>query len=187
MDEATLEGYSYRTSSRFGGRVQVSVDDETVTITGPQVGVLLYRLWIAAQILLFWLSVPALLAAVILWDWKYLALALALLVAWWAVSTFGAVCFWELANVNAFMEGTGGKTTTFPVSAVKRVKIGRGWARNGLWLVIPPVVPMVNKVSEGVCVSFEAPDGDTGRDAVYALMMQTPEDAQTLAGFFEHK
>jgi len=163
------------------------VDDETVTITGPQVGALLYRLWIAAQIPLFWLSVPALLAAVVLWDWKYLALALALLVAHWAAGTFGAVCFWELANVTAFGEGTKGRTTTFPVSAVKRVKIGRGWARNGLWLVIPLFMPMLNKVSEGICVSFEAPDKDTGRDAVYALMMQTPEDVRALAGLFERK
>jgi len=47
-----LEGYSYRTDSRFGSRVRVSVDSETVSITGPRVGVLIYRLWIAVQIVL---------------------------------------------------------------------------------------------------------------------------------------
>ena len=42
--EATFEGYAYRTSCRFGNRVQVSVDDATVTVTGPRVGVLMYPL-----------------------------------------------------------------------------------------------------------------------------------------------
>ena len=60
-----------------------------------------------------------------------------------------------------------------------------GWARNGLWLAIPHIVPWLNKVSEGVCVSFEAPDGNTGRDVVFALMMQTPEDAETLTGLLQ--
>jgi hypothetical protein len=42
-------------------------------------------------------------------------------------------------------------------------------------------VPGLNKISEGICESFEAPDGDAGRDVVFALMMQTPQDAHGLA------
>ena len=57
------------------------------------------------------------------------------------------------------MSGTAGVTISFPVSAVKDVKIGRGWARKGLWLVIPLYVAGVNKWAEGFCVSFEAPNG----------------------------
>lgn len=183
--EHTFEAYSYRTSSRFGSRVRVSIDAGIVTVTGPRVGGSIYRLWIAAQLLLFWLMVPAVLAAVVLWDGRYLLLALALLVLHWAVSTFGAVSFWELANVTAFMEGSMGVTIGFPLSSVQRVRIGRGWARNGLWLAIPPYVPAVNQMSEGICVSFEAPDGETGQDVVYALQMQTPEIAQSLARLLE--
>ena len=180
--ETVFEAYSYRTSCRFGSRVKVSVDEGTVIVTGPRVGVFIYRLWIATQVVVFWLIVPALLAAVILRGWRYLVLALALAVAHWALGTLGAVCFWELANVMAFTEGTMGETTTFPLSAVKRVQVGRGWARNGLWLVIPLYVPGLNRLAEGYCVSFEAADGDTGRDVVYALHMQTKEKARALAG-----
>ena len=61
MDERVfLEGYSYRTSSRFGSRVSVSIAGSKVTIIGPRVGVSTYRLWNIAQVILFWLIVPAL-------------------------------------------------------------------------------------------------------------------------------
>jgi hypothetical protein len=176
-----FEAYSYRTGSRFGSRVKVSIDERTVTVTGPRIGASVYRAWIVVQLILFWLIPPSLLAAVVLWDWRYLVLALALAVLHWAIGTFGAVSLWELANLNAFTEGSMGTTIEFPVTAVKRVKIGRGWARNGLWLVIPLYVPGLNQTAKEVCVSFEAPDGDTGRDAVYALHMQTSEIAQSLA------
>jgi peptidoglycan/LPS O-acetylase OafA/YrhL len=134
VKETSFGGYAYRTGSRFGSRVRVSVDDRMVTVTGPRIGVLVYRLWIAVQVILFW-SIPlALLTAAVLWDWRYVATALMLAVGHWAVGTFGAVCFWELANVIAFTEGAMGQTAMFSVSTVKRVKIGRGWARNGPWL-----------------------------------------------------
>jgi hypothetical protein len=180
--EKVFEAYSYRTSSRFGSRVKVSIDGGRVTVTGPRVGIFVYRLWIAAQVIVFWLVVPALLATVALWDWRYLVVALGLAVTHWAIGTFGAVSFWELANINAFAEGSRGKSIAFSVSAVKGVKIGRGWARNGLWLVIPLYMPGLNQMAEGYCVSFEAPDGETGRKVVYALHMQTKEIAQSLAG-----
>ena len=161
------------------------MDGQTVSVAGPRVGVIIYRLWIATQLVLFWLIVPVLLAAVVLWDWRYLVVALVLGVAHWGVGTFGAVALWELENVNAFAAGTVGQTTTFSVNEVKRVKIGRGWARNGLWLVIPYVVPLVNTAAEGHTVSFEAPAGDTSGDAVYALQMRTEDDAQALARLLE--
>ena len=183
--ETSFKAYSYRTSSRFGSRVGVSVDGQTVSVTGPRVGVLSYRLWIATQLVLFWAIVPVLLVAVVLWDWRYLVVVLVLAVAHWAVSTFGAVSLWELENVKAFTAGTAGQTITFAVSAVKRVMVGRGWARNGLWLVIAPYVAGINKMAEGYAVSFEAPDGERNRDAVYALHMQTKEEAQALVRLLE--
>jgi hypothetical protein len=181
LNKTTFEGYSYRTSSRFGSRVHVLLDEETVTVTGPRLAVPVYRLWIAAQVVLFWMIVPALLAAVIFSEWRFTILALGLAIAHWAVSSFGAGCLWELVNLTAFVEGRMGQTALFSAHTVKRVMIGPEWARNGLWLVIPPYVPLVNQAAKDYCVSFEAPDGETGEDAVYAFHMQTQEDAQVLA------
>jgi len=179
--ETTFEGYSYRTSSRFGSRVHASVDDATVSVTGPRVGRPIYRLWIGIQVVVFWLIVPVLVAAVVLCDWRYLVVALVLAVTHWAIGGVGAGCLWEMANLTAFMAGRLGETISFPVSAVRDVKIGRGWARKGMWLVIPLFVAGINKWAEGECVSFEASDGDTGSEVVYAFHMQTTEDAQALA------
>jgi hypothetical protein len=181
VKKIVFDGYSYRTSSHFGSRVRVSVDDGMVTVTGPRIGGVVYRLWIVAQVILFWSIPPALATGAILRDWRYVAAALVLAVVHWAVGTFGAVCFWELANVVAFTEGAMGQAATFSMSTVKRVKVGRGWARNGLWLAIPLFVPGINQWAEGSVVSFEAPDGETGRDVVYAFQMQTKEDARSLA------
>jgi len=181
LNKTKFEAYSYRTSSRFGSRVQVSLDDTAVTVIGPRLAVPIYRLWIAAQVVLFWMIVPALLAAVIFSNWRFTVLALGLGIAHWAVGSFGAGCLWELVNLTAFVEGTPGQIALFSAHTVKRVRIGPDWARNGLWLVIPPYVPLVNQAAKDYCVSFEAPDGETGEDAVYAFHMQTQEDAQVLA------
>jgi hypothetical protein len=185
VKQTVFGGYSYRTGSRFGSRVRVSVDDGMVAVTGPRIGALVYHLWIGAQVALFWSIPPALVAGAILWNWRYVATALVLAVVHWAVGTFGAVCLWELANVVAFMEGAVGQTAMFSVSTVKRVKIGRGWARNGLWLAIPLFVPGINRWAEESVVSFEAPDGETGRDTVYAFQMRTRQEASALAKLLE--
>lgn len=76
--ETAFEGYGYRTSSPFGSWTKVRVGGGTVSITGPRVGVLPYRLWTASQVLLLVLIVPALLTAVVFWGWGgtyFLALA----------------------------------------------------------------------------------------------------------------
>jgi hypothetical protein len=61
------------------------------------------------------------------------------------------------------------------------VRIGSGWARKGLWLVILPYVAGINKMAEGYAVSFEAAAGDVAGDAVYAFHMHTKEEATELA------
>jgi hypothetical protein len=182
---SSFEAYSYRVSARFGSRVRLSVADGSVTITGPRLGLVVYRAWIAVQAVLLALACVALLLALILWDWRVLVAALLLLLLHLAVSGFGAGCLWELANLTAFLEGTTGKAATFPLDTVNRVRIGRGWARKGMWLLILPYVAGINSLAEGFCVSFEAPDGDTGREVVYALHMQTSEEARALAGLLE--
>lgn len=40
------------------------MDGDVVSVTGARVGVLIYRLWLAAQVLVLALSIPAIVAAV---------------------------------------------------------------------------------------------------------------------------
>ena len=123
--ETTFEGYSYRTSCRFGSRVKVSVDGETVSVTGPRVGVFTYRLWFSIQLVLLWLIPPVLLAGVPLWDWRYLVLASGTRRRPHPFGVIGVASFWELAIVSAVQSGSD-QGVSFPLSAVKRVKIGHG-------------------------------------------------------------
>ena len=185
-NKSSFEVFGYRTSSRFASHLKVSVDSQAVSVTGPRVGVTIYRLWILLQAILLALTVPALIVAIVLWDWRYLVTALALLFLYWVISAVGAVALWEYQNFMSFDRG-GYQSNSFPVSSVKRVKIGRGWARNGLWMILLPFIAGLNKASEGRVVSFEAPDGDTGKDAVYAFYMRIEDDPQALASLLEDR
>lgn len=175
----SFEGYGYRTSSRFGSWTRITVEGDTVSVRGPRAGALLYRLWIASQLLILALVAPAVLLALTLRDWRYLLLAPVLLILHWFVGVMGAAGLWEMANMAAI--GSGHPTERFPVSEVKGVKIGPGWARRGLWLVILPYVAGINKMSEGHAVSFEAPAGDVAGNDIYAFHMRTQEEARELA------
>ena len=178
--------FGYRTNSRFASHLKVSIDDQMVSVTGPRVGVTIYRLWIILQAIFLILTIPALITAIVLWDWKFLVVAAAALFLYWAISSVGAVALWEYQTLMSFERG-GYPSTSFPVSSVKRVKIGRGWARNGLWLLLLPFVAGLNKASEGRAVSFEAPDGETGKDAVYVFYTSIKDDPNILAGLLEGK
>ncbi|MCJ7471189.1 MAG: hypothetical protein MUP02_00020, partial [Actinobacteria bacterium] len=57
--ELKFEGYHYRTSSRFGNRVEISINKESVSITGPRIGVGIYKAWILIQAVLLFLIIPA--------------------------------------------------------------------------------------------------------------------------------
>ncbi len=48
-------------------------------------------------------------------------------------------------------------------------------------------MPAINKTAEGHTVSFEAPDGETGKDVVYALHKRMEDETQTLAVLLESK
>ena len=93
--ESSFEVYGYRTSSRFGSRLQVSVEGGMVSVTGPRVGVTVYRLWIAIQSLFLASVLPMLVVAVVLWNWIYLVIALALFITFYTFSSVGAVALWE--------------------------------------------------------------------------------------------
>ena len=156
-----------------------------VSVTGPRVPATIYSLWIIIQVILLLSVLPVLIVAVVLWNWVFLVIAIALFFTYYLFSSVGAVALWEYQTASAPERGF--PTALFPVSAIKRVKIGRGWARNWLWLVILPFVAQINKISEGLVVSFEAPDDETGKDAVFALLTSNNEAARSLAKLLEGK
>jgi hypothetical protein len=144
----SFEGYGYRTSSRVGSWTRITVEGDTVSVTGPRVGVLPHRLWIVAQFLVLALVAPAVLVPVVVGDWRYLLLVPALLILNWCVGVAGAAGLWEMANLAGI--GAGHPIHHFPVTSVKRVKIGAGWARNGPWLVILPYVAGSTRRPKGI-------------------------------------
>lgn len=176
----TFEAYSYRVSARFGSRCRVTVGEGMVSVTGPRLGLGVYRLWVAAQAVLLVLMVLALASALIFWNGWMLLGALVLLLCHLAVSGFGAGCLWEMQNLIAFLEGSSGETVEFPAGEVQDVRVGAGWARRGMGLLILPYVAGINSLAKGHAVSFIAPDG-TPDGGVYALHLRTPEEAQALA------
>jgi len=182
--ETNLEGYAYRISARFGSRVWITVKDGMVSVTGPRVPLTAYRLWIATQAVLLALAVLALVAAVVMWDWRYLVATAGLLAAHAMAGGFGAGCLWEMMNLIAFGQGTRGEAVSFPVSRVQEVRIGAGWARRGMWLLLLPYFKGIDSMSKGLAVSFVAPDG-TPHGGVYALHVRTPGDANTLAALLK--
>ena len=177
--ESKFEGYHYRTSSRFGGRIEISINEECVSITGPRIGVGIYKAWILIQAVLLFLIIPAIIFPIIFGVPIYLLIILALLFLHYTISAVGAIALWELANVLAFDKNKKGDRETFSIVDIKDIRIGKGWERNGLWFVIPYVIPMINMMSEGLCVSFEAPDSVTGKDVVYAFLLHSKEETKT--------
>ena len=121
-----------------------------------------------------------LLLGLILWDWRFLVAIPGLLILHWIFGVLGVAIFWSSANMAACASGKY-PTVSFNVNEVKRVRIGAGWARNGLWFVIPYFIPLVNKGAEGLAVSFEAPDGDSPKVVTYAIQFPKTEDAKALA------
>ena len=179
-----FHGFGYRTSSRFADYIKIQVEDQKITISGPRVGPFVYRVWIAAQFILLWSIIPVLVAGIILWDWRYFVAIPGLYLLHYLVSILGAIILWSAANAFACMSPKF-PTVSFDVNEVKRVKIGAGWARDGLRFVIPEFIPLLNIMAKGFAVSFEAPDGDLPRDVTYAVHMPSTNEAKELANLLD--
>jgi hypothetical protein len=176
MKNEIFEGYHYRTSSRFGSRVRIKIGDDNISITGPRIGPAIYRTWILTQSILLFLIIPAIIFPLALGKPVYLLLIIGILFLHYAISGTGAIILWEGANVMAFTDGKAGDTEIIRMVDIKDIRMGKGWERKGLWLVIPYVIPIINKVTEGLCISFEAPDSVTGKDVVYAFLLHSREE-----------
>ncbi len=176
MKNEIFEGYHYRTSSRFGSRVRIKIGDDNISITGPRIGPAIYRTWILTQSILLFLIIPAIIFPLALGKPVYLLLIIGILFLHYAISGTGAIILWEGANVMAFTDGKAGDTEIVRMVDIKDIRMGKGWERKGLWLVIPYVIPIINKVTEGLCISFEASDSVTGKDVVYAFLLHSREE-----------
>lgn len=175
-----IEAYSYHTSSRFGSRVKILIEDDIISVTGSRMTVNVYRVWLTIQGLLFISIVASLITGIIFLNPQYLILSAGLfaLHVW---GCMGGTAVWELFNL------LGHETATFHIKEVKNFKSGAGWARGIIKVLIPFYVLTMNKISPGPIISFEAPDKKTGKNVVYALMLWNEEDAQCLENLLYKK
>ncbi len=172
-----FDGWSYRVGARFAGRVRIAVYDDRVAVAGPRVPRTLYQVWIWVQGLLLALVPPAVVGAIVLLDWRWLVSAIAI----WIVSfglSFGGAGLWpglgEVLSEKGYF-----KALEFPRASVREVDIGEGWAKGGLEVVLLPYKAGVDKMAEGLAVSFFAPD-EYGREVRFAMDMYSQEYAREL-------
>lgn len=173
-----FDGWSYRVGARFAGRVRVAVYQDRVAVGGPRVPRALYEVWMWAQGLLLALVAPALVAAVVALDWRWLVAAIALLIVSLGISAGGAGLWPGLGEI---MHEKGHlKALEFPRASVREVDVGKGWAKGGLEVVLLPYVAGIDKLAGNLAVSFFAPD-EFGREVRFAIDMYTSEYASELA------
>jgi len=174
-----FDGFSYRVPGRLAGRVRLMVNEGRMSLAGPRVPSGLYQAWIWIQALLLALVPAALAAAVVKLDWRWAVAALAIFVVGQAFSAAGAGIWPGLGEMD-YIEAGRFKAIDFPLSQVRDVKIGVGWADGGIDAVLMPVKGGIDAMSTGRAVSFFAPD-DEGREVRYAIHMPSDADADELA------
>ncbi len=125
--------------------------------------------------------IPAVIIPIVLGQYYYLFIIIALFLFHLAVGGLGAAALWEMARLASFDKDREENTISFKKSEVKNVKVGKGWARGMIWLAIPYFIPMVNISAIDFCVSFEAHGSVSETDLVYAMHMRTKEDAAVFA------
>ncbi|MHB1346233.1 MAG: hypothetical protein ACYCXK_01970 [Candidatus Humimicrobiaceae bacterium] len=137
-------------------------------------------IWIIVQILLLFSLLPAIIVPIVLGQYYYLFIIPVIVIVHFAVGSLGAAVFWEMERLKALGKDKETTTISFKKNEVKNIKIGKGWARGIIWLAIPYFILLIQ--AEGYCVSFEAPGSTGEKNLVYALHMQSKEDAARFAG-----
>ena len=174
-----IEGYAYRTSSRFGSRVWLTITPDQVTVVGPRISKPIYRIWIGIQLFFLAAIFGFILTAIILLDARWLWLAALALGFHGCAGGFGAGCLWEMASLISFGADKRGESITFPLSSVRGVSIGPAWGRRGMKYMLLPYFWLMSQTT-AANVNFEGPDG-TDAQGVYAIHMKTMEEAKNLA------
>jgi len=181
-EAAVFDGWSYRVGARFAGRIRIAVYDDRVAVAGPRVPRGLYEAWMWVQGLLLALVPPAAVAAVVTLDWRWIVAAIVIFISSFGIS-FGGAGLWpglgEVLDEKGYF-----KALEFPRTSVREVDIGKGWAKGGLEVVLLPYKAGVDKMAEGLAVSFFAPD-EVGREVRFAMDMYTKEHARELAEMLE--
>lgn len=177
-NERVFDGFSYRATARYAGRVRVVITDTTVTVAGPRAPRGLYVLWIWLQGITLALVPPALALGLVAFDYRALPLALGIFIISALVMAIGAGV-WPGMGETLFVGEGRFDATEIPLADVRRVTIGDAWARDGLRLVIAPYAKGIDALAAGRAVCWNAPDGE-GRDASWAIHMLSNEDATEL-------
>lgn len=172
-----FDGWSYRVGARFAGRIRLVVYDDRVAVAGPRVPRGLYVVWMWVQGLLLALVLPAVVAAVTALDWRWALVAFGVFLISYGISFGGAGLWPGLGEVLA--EKGHFKALEFSRGSVCEVDIGKGWSKGGLEVVLFPYKIGVDKMAEGLAVSFFAPD-ESGHEVRFAVDMYTRENAQEL-------
>lgn len=170
--------YHYRTSSRFGGIVNVVLSGKGLTITGTRISPFIYKAWIILQSFILFLTIPAIIVPIVLGRPIYILLLLVVIFIHNSIGGIGATALWEYNKVDDFSNKRKGQEVLLPFKDIKDVRLGKGWERKGLWFVIPYVIPLINMTTKDLCVSFEAYDPTTGKDVVYALLFNDKKKAE---------
>ena len=173
-----LDGWAYRMGARFAGRSRLTVFEDRVVVAGPRVPRHLYEGWVWMQGLLLALVIPLLVAAVVTLDWRWLVVTVIAFLLSYGIS-FGGAGLWPGLG-ELFEEEGCFMAVEFPRDSVREVNIGEGWAKGGFAMVLFPYKAGIDKMSEGLAVSFFAPD-EHGREVRFAFAMYTPERARELA------
>lgn len=176
--ERAFDGFAYRLTARYAGRVRVVVRENTVTVAGPRAPRGLYALWIWLQGLTLALVPPTLVLAAVKLDWRALLLALGIMIVSTLFMAIGAGV-WPGMGETVFVGEGRFDATEIPLSAVRDVTIGDDWARGGMRLVIAPYAGGIDKLAKDFAVCFDAPDG-AGHDASWGIHMLSKEDALAL-------
>jgi hypothetical protein len=173
-----FDGWSYRVGARYAGRVRIAVYGDRVAVAGPRVPRGLYEVWMWVQGLSLALVPPAVVAAVVTLDWRWIVVAIAIFIVSFGIS-FGGAGLWpglgEVLHEKGYF-----KALEFPRASVREVDVGKGWSKGGLEVVLFPYKAGVDKMAEGLTVSFFAPD-EVGREVRFAVDMYSKEYARELS------
>jgi len=171
-----FDGWAYRVGARFAGRVRIAVYADRVAVAGPRVPRRLYEAWIWVQGVLLALVPPALVAAIVALEWRWLVVGVVTFLVSYGIS-FGGAGLWPGLG-ELFQEEGYFKALEFPRASVREVDIGKGWSKGGFEVVLFPYKAAIDRMA-GSAVSFFAPD-ESGHEVRFAIDMYTIEHAREL-------
>lgn len=173
------DGFSYRVTARFAGKVRVVVGDGAVVVAGPRVPRGIYVLWIWVQGLLLALVPPLLAWALVALDWRPLLWGLGIGIVSLGISSLGAGLWPGLGEMPFLTDGvhTG---LEVPLSSVSDVAVGEGWARGGMETVLLPYKRGIDALAAEHAVSWFASD-ERGVLVRFAVHLHDADAASQLA------